>query len=48
VLASPTGDGAWEARVLDAADTRNRVRETLTGYVAHIDRHGRLTNPDGR
>lgn len=32
-----SGDDDWTASVIDAADTRNRVRENLTGYVVHVD-----------
>lgn len=30
------GDGAWDARILDAADTRNRTRSDLHGYVVRV------------
>ncbi len=41
------GDGAWVARVLDVADTRNRMRADLNGYVVHIEPEAALTKADG-
>lgn len=43
-----TGDGAWQARVLDAADTRNRLRTDLGGYVVRVDPEDARATADGR